>query len=152
MILRPLHKTDIPQLIHIEETSQVAPWSENIFKKCMEAGYSGWGVEIEGGLVGFTLVSLLAGECHILNLCILPRFQHQGLGKQLLEYTLDAVKKLDGMIAYLEVRRSNERAITLYKKMGFTQIGERKDYYPVPTGLEDALVFAKDLGIESKYE
>ena len=48
-------------------------------------------------------------------------------------------------IAYLEVRRTNSHAINMYKKMQFLEIGERKDYYPGPSGSEDALIFAKSL-------
>lgn len=146
MILRALRKADIPQLLGIEEAAQAVPWSELIFVKCVTAGYPGWVVEYANRVVGFILMTMTAGECHILNLCIHPQFQHQGLGKQLLQHTLEESKRLDGFRVYLEVRRSNLPAIELYKKMGFEQIGERKDYYPVPSGHEDAIVFARDLG------
>ena len=46
---------------------------------------------------------------------------------------------------YLEVRESNARAIALYQKMAFIQIGTRKDYYPLPEGRENGLVYARNL-------
>ena len=96
-------------------------------------------------IVAFIVVSLHADECHILNVCVAHQFQRQGLGKKLLEHTLQYAKSIGIMIAYLEVRRSNERAIALYRQYDFQLIGERKEYYPTVNGHEDALIFAKNL-------
>lgn len=148
MLIRKLHKTDLPKLIIIEELSHSVPWSEEAFQHCLNARYPGWVLELEGKMIGFIIMTLQAEESHILNITIDRRYQRKGYGKQLLAYGLKEVQKGGAVIAYLEVRASNTRAIKLYENMGFIQIGVRKDYYPVPTGKEDALVFAKDLFVK----
>lgn len=146
-MLRNLYKKDIPSLLRIEEKTQFSPWSEEIFKKCLAESYPGWVIEKENQVIGFVMITIKVGECHILNIGVLPEFQHQGYGKQLMSHALDEAKKMGAGIAYLEVRKLNSKAIAMYKKFGFTQIGERKNYYLYPQGSEDAWVFAKDLQI-----
>lgn len=148
-MLRILHETDLPDLLIIENLTQLAPWSSDVFDRCWRAGYTGWVIEIENKVIGFILASMHAGETHILNLCVHPDFQHQGHGRKLLTHAVGVAKERTHGIAFLEVRRSNLHAIDLYKKEGFIQIGERMSYYPMHQGVkEDALVFAKDLGVK----
>lgn len=148
MTLRLLDENDLPQLLSIENAVHVAPWPEDVFRRCLQAGYFGWVAEHETQILGFIFVSLQASECHILNICVAPEYQHQGFGRQLLAYALTEVKKKGAGIAFLEVRRSNQHAIALYHQFEFIKIGERKGYYPSLQGAEDALVFAKDLANE----
>lgn len=151
-MIRELAKTDLSSLIAIEQASQVCPWSKEAFMRCFEADYPGWAVEHEGEVIGFVILSFATGECHVLNLCISPEYQHKGWGHALLEYALSWSKMQGAMMAYLEVRRSNHPAIKLYRKMNFKEIGQRKNYYPVAKGREDALVFARDLGMEDMLD
>ena len=58
---------------------------------------------------------------------------------------LDRAAGLGAKECFLEVRVSNDRAISLYRSLGFTQIGERSSYYPGDTGREDALIFSRSL-------
>lgn len=149
MNIRQLIDTDLPQLLALEEATQTEPWSEAAFKRCFEAGYPGWVIAEAEALLGFVLLSIAAGECHILNLCVAPAHQRQGLGRRLLDYALVFAKQQGAGIAYLEVRRSNQAAIGLYRMENFKQVGERQAYYPLPHGKsEDALVFARDLSVE----
>ncbi len=146
-MLRHVRANDLPRLMVIEIATQVFPWSEDVFIQCMQPGYVGWVLEQEEKIIGFVFVSLLADECHILNLCVAPDYQHQGFGRQLLVHALQEVSNEGAGIAYLEVRRSNQHALALYKKLGFRSVGERKGYYRTKNGNEDALVLAKDLGV-----
>ena len=144
-MLRLLYKADLPQVLVIEELTQLAPWSAETFERCWEAGFHGWVVESDDKIIGFIIVSFQAGETHILNLCIHPDYQRKGLGQQLMQQVLIRARFQHMSTAFLEVRRSNLKAIQLYEKMGFVQIGERKHYYPAENGREDALIFAMDL-------
>lgn len=143
--MRKLIQSDLPQLLQIERATHLSPWTDETFKLCFNAGCYGWGIEINKKIIGFIIVSLTYDECHILNLCISHAHQRQGWGRQLLMYALQAMQALGGQIAYLEVRRSNVKAIRLYQKLHFHLIGERKDYYPLDTGAEDALIYAKSI-------
>lgn len=144
-MFRKIVKSDLAQMIAIEQSSQGAPWSEETFKSCLEMDCDGWVALFENRIAGYILLSMKSDECHILNLCVDRPYQRQGLGRRLLEYGLDEAKKRKMGIAYLEVRRSNSRAIALYRNMKFLMIGERKNYYQTVNGPEDALIFAKSL-------
>ncbi|MBX3709047.1 MAG: ribosomal protein S18-alanine N-acetyltransferase [Gammaproteobacteria bacterium] len=144
-MLRTLFQSDLSQLLVIEKSVHITPWTEETFKSCFQAGYIGWVVEMNKQISGFIIVALTMKECHILNLCVAHHCQHQGWGGKLLERALSHARQHGVNIAYLEVRRSNERAISLYKKMKFHLIGERKEYYPTVAGNEDALIFAINL-------
>lgn len=146
-MLRLFNTKDLPEVVEIESKTQLAPWSTDVFQRCFEAGSACWVVELAGKIAGFTIVLMQLDEAHILNLCIHPEHQHQGWGFKLLKQVLTDIKQDRCAFVYLEVRRSNHHAITLYKKLGFKQIGERKGYYTLPQQ-EDALVFAIDLGKE----
>lgn len=144
-MLRQILEQDLQELIRIESACQIVPWSDEVFKKCLEAGSTGWVMELEGRIIGFILILYQIDEVHILNFCVHPDHQHQGWGKQLLTHMLQNITNQSAKLVYLEVRRSNQRAIALYEKVGFSKIGERKDYYMSLEQREDALVFAKHL-------
>lgn len=144
-MLRSYFKSDLPQLLAVETSSHAVPWTKDTFRMCFEAGYDGWVIEENKKLIGFIIVSAQVQECHILNICVAREHQRQGWGSKLLEQALKQVKANGIQVAYLEVRRTNTRAIALYQKMHFVRVGERKGYYPTEGGNEDALVFAKEL-------
>jgi ribosomal-protein-alanine N-acetyltransferase len=144
-MMRALFQSDIDQLLRIEKSVHVTPWTEETFKACFQAGYLGWLIEIDKKVAGFIIVSVSLEECHVLNLCVSRPFQRQGWGRKLLEHALVYARQTGTQIAYLEVRRSNQAAISLYRNMKFQLVGERKAYYPTVAGNEDALIFAIDL-------
>lgn len=148
-MLRQVQEKDMLQLVVIEEAGQISPWTLEVFERCFTAGSLGWVIEVEQQIVGFIIILIQVGEAHILNLCIHPHFQHQGLGEQLLKESLQAAKQQKAAIAYLEVRVTNHRAIRLYKKLGFQLISTRKNYYVTEQGhKEDALIFAQAIDAE----
>ena len=94
---------------------------------------------------GYSIVSMVGGEAHIMNICVDPDVQKRGVGSKLLEKMIElATKKAETI--FLEVRPSNKVAIALYEKRGFNEIGVRKNYYPAVNGKrEDAVMLALDL-------
>lgn len=144
-MFRKMIRADLPQLLAIENAAQGAPWSEETFKLCFEMTVEAWVVEREGRIVGYIVYSFQGDECHILNICIAREFQRQGLGKSMMEFAMAEAVKRRVSIVYLEVRRSNSRAISLYRKLHFLMVGERIDYYQTVSGPEDALIFATSL-------
>lgn len=146
--MRKATELDIPTLLAIEFATQIAPWSEDIFHRCFKMKYDCWVVEEDEQVIAFLIMSSsTTKESHILNVCVNPVYQRKGHGQALLMYAISQAKSHGMGIVYLEVRRSNLNAIKLYYKLGFVQIGERKNYYPAENEREDALIFAKDLNV-----
>lgn len=143
--MRPMGERDVGAVIQIEGSVYDFPWSEGIFCDCLRVGYSCWVVESEFGVEGYGIMSLGAGESHILNLCIRADSQGRGLGRQLLMFLLDAARRRGAYTTLLEVRPSNRGALHLYESAGFSEVGVRNAYYPGKCGREDALVLAIDL-------
>lgn len=139
-IIRAMQQKDIEGVMAIEEVVCDFPWTYSIFSDCMKVGYSCWVLEDQEEIAGYGLLSVAANEGHILNLCIKPERQRQGLGRRMMQHLIEQAKKLEAQSVYLEVRVSNHGAFDLYQKLGFSVIGHRKDYYPHIDGREDALV------------
>ena len=141
-VIRPMRLEDVDAVMEIETQVCDFPWTHSIYCDCIKVGYSCWVIdnEEEPEILGYGLLSLAANEAHILNLCIKPQRQGQGLGRNMMLHLIKEAKSLQALSIYLEVRVSNERAYHLYKSLGFTIIGHRKDYYPAHNGREDALV------------
>ncbi len=143
---RPMDSADLPAVMAIERRAYSHPWSEGIFRDCLHVGYLCRVCELDGRVIGHAVLSIAAGEAHLLNLCIDPDFQRRGLGRSLLEACFDEACQHHAETLFLEVRMSNKAAIRLYLAMGFNEVGVRAGYYPAGDGRrEDAFVFAKTL-------
>lgn len=140
IILRKMQQEDVDGVMEIENVVCEFPWTASIFSDCIRVGYGCWVLEEEGTIVGYGLLSVSAGESHILNICIKPDKQRQGLGMRMMKHLIKQSEYLKAESVYLEVRMSNHGAFDLYTKLGFVQTGERKDYYPHKDGREDAKV------------
>ena len=79
-------------------------------------------------------------EANICNIAVAPDDQGRGLGYQLMQALIAEFPARGVMYATLEVRASNERAIRLYRKCGFAEVGIRKDFYSHPR--EDGILMA----------
>jgi ribosomal-protein-alanine N-acetyltransferase len=138
--IRPMTEADVASVVALERASYQFPWSEGIFRDCLRVGYV-CRVAISGNrLIGYGVMSVGAGEAHILNLCIDAAFRCQGIGRRMLDYLLDRGAAAGMSEAFLEVRPSNTAAIRLYLSLGFDQVGMRRGYYQAVGGREDAAV------------
>jgi ribosomal-protein-alanine N-acetyltransferase len=138
-------KADIDAVMAIELSVYTYPWTNRIMADCMRVGYHCSIGEVDGVLASYCIMSTGAGEAHILNLCVAEEFQRRGLGQLLLTNMLDEAKEEGIEDIFLEVRPSNYAAIVLYERLGFNQMGTRKDYYPAKNGREDAVILALNL-------
>ncbi len=143
--LRTMEQEDLEQVMDIEELCYSHPWTHGIFSDCLRVGYCCWVMELDGDIIGYGVMSVAAGEAHILNICILPDFQGRGLGRKILVRLLTLAKDHKVDTVFLEVRISNRVAQVLYESEGFNEIGQRHGYYPADNGREDALLFARVL-------
>lgn len=143
--LRPLGVDDLDAVMAIEDRAYGFPWTLGIFRDCLRVGYCCWCYENNGEILGYGVMSVAAGESHILNLTVNPDVQRQGVGTRLLKHFLQLACRHNADTVMLEVRPSNTPAIRLYEKLGFNEIGLRRNYYPAEDGREDALLLALSL-------
>ena len=143
--LRPMREADLDAVMLVEERAYPYPWTRGIFRDCLRAGYPMWLLEQQGVIVGYGVLSIAAGEAHVLNLCTSPGHEGQGLGARMLQALLKIARGHGAQRVFLEVRPSNPRAIALYQRSGFNEIGRRPRYYPARDGREDAIVMAMEL-------
>ncbi len=144
--IRPMRHADIDQILAIEESVYPFPWTRGNFVDSMVAGYgccAGW---VAGQLFGYYVLMLALDEAHLLNVSVAEGHQGTGFGARLLRHALCEAGRGGATTLLLEVRRSNDRALTLYRHFGFQQIGVRRAYYAAEGGREDALVLRRALG------
>jgi [ribosomal protein S18]-alanine N-acetyltransferase len=140
LAIRPMRTSDVADVVAIERASYQFPWSEGIFRDCLRVGYVCRVATINRGVSGYGVMSVGAGEAHILNLCIGAAYRCRGVGRRLLGYLVERAAAAGMSEAFLEVRPTNTTAIRLYQAMGFEQVGMRRGYYQAVGGREDAAV------------
>jgi ribosomal-protein-alanine N-acetyltransferase len=143
--IRAMTEADLPAVVAVERSAYAFPWSEGIFRDCLRVGYVCRVVELAGDVIGHGILSVGAGEAHILNLCVREEFRCRGVGRRLMDYLLERGRVAGMKEAFLEVRPSNTVAIRLYQSMGFRQVGLRRGYYQAVGGREDAAVLRRML-------
>ncbi len=145
IVIRSMHESDLPAIVRIEQASYTFPWTEGIFRDCLRVSYVCRVVEVEGVVGGYGIISVGAGEAHVLNLCIAQEHRCRGVGRRLLTHLLQVAVQLGARDALLETRPSNAAALRLYRSLGFTPIGTRRGYYQAVGGREDAVVLKRDI-------
>ncbi len=143
--LRAMRDADIGTVMAIETRAYPFPWTDGIFRDCLNACYPSWLLMQQDVVIGYGVISIAAREAHILNICIDPEAQSHGHGRRLLRALVRIARAQNTERVFLEVRPSNPRAIALYFDEGFNEIGRRPRYYPAHTGREDAIVMAMEL-------
>jgi len=142
---RPMSAADLQTVMQVEKRAYAFPWSEGIFRDCISAGYDCRLLCLDNVIAGHAVLSVGAGEAHLLNVCVQREQQGRGLGREFVRHIIERAQGFGAHAIYLEVRPSNKKAIRLYDSLGFNQIGLRKDYYPGDPNKEDALVLALNL-------
>jgi len=143
--LRPMREDDLDAVHAIEIRAYEFPWTPGIFRDCLRADYPSWVLIEDGRVLGYFLMSVAAGEAHVLNVCVAPEAHGCGHGRRMLRALLSIARGRGAERVFLEVRPSNPGAIALYHSEGFNEIGRRPRYYPARGGREDALVMAIEL-------
>lgn len=136
----------LDQIVAIEQTVHIHPWSRGNFADSISAGYHCWVAHRHSALVGYGVVMIGAGEAHLLNLSVASDWQRQGVGAELTRFFVKLSRDYGADKIYLEVRPSNAVARALYAAQGFAEIGIRRDYYPAEGGREDAVIMELGLG------
>lgn len=140
MSTRAMQQSDVPAVVAIERESYKFPWSEGIFRDCVRVGYCCRVVECDDRLIGYGVLSMGAGEAHLLNVCVRDDYRTRGIGGRLLDQLFAEARAGGAKELFLEVRPTNTAAIRLYQTIGFTPVGLRRGYYQAENGREDAIV------------
>ena len=136
---------DVPAMARIERDSFDSPWSAEEITKDVTAGGNVYVAVAEcgGERAGYGEIRTVAGEAQVYNIAIAPEYRREGIGEALLRHLIGKAEDDGCVLVTLEVRSSNEAAMSLYTKLGFREVGRRKGYYA--KGGEDAVLMDLDL-------
>ncbi len=139
--IRPMEARDLDAVSLLEERSFSMPWSRKELAECLEKEfYSFYVAEQNGELLGYIGYYRVFDEADIATVAVAAEARRRGIGESLMEVALTEAGMRGCTVVTLEVRDSNAPAIHLYEKLGFRQVGLRKEYYQHPT--EDARIYA----------
>jgi ribosomal-protein-alanine N-acetyltransferase len=144
LTLQPLTTTTIPEVMELESKAHTHPWRLSSFENCLNGRQQCWLAYAGDRLAGYIVFTHGGGDAELLNIVVAKAFQRRGIAGCLIEYAVDCLKAHAQML-FLEVRISNHKAIELYAKEGFFEVGQRRNYYPTVNGHEDALIMARQL-------
>ena len=128
--LRAMTAEDAPALARLEAEVEESPWSEGSFTDSLRSGHMGLVAEDpQAGVVGWAVVMRALDEAELLIIGVKKSAQRRGCAS-----------------LFLEVRAGNAPAAGLYRGRGFTEVGRRRNYYPVKAGgREDAILMRLEL-------
>lgn len=146
MILRDMTEDDLESVLRIEREVHAYPWTLGNFSDALRSKYICKVYESEtDGMLGYAVLMPAVDEAELLDIAIDAKHQRKGFGGKMLEELAALVRRANKRRMVLEVRASNEAAISLYRKSGFTDIGLRRDYYRAVNGREDAILMGRNL-------
>ena len=143
MTFKEMKLEHVAQVAALEKLCFADPWSENSVASELNNDLSLWLVALEGEtVVGYIGSQTAAGETDVMNVAVHPDHRRRGIAQILIEILIRDLKQRGSCALMLEVRASNEPAKQLYDKLGFREVGCRKNYYRNPK--EDALILRKE--------
>ena len=142
MTVRRATIEDAKEIFAIEMECFSVPWSlDSIETELLnEDKKLYYVVEDANGVVGYAGAWLVYDEGQITNIRIRPSARRQGFGAKLTSALIEECFKRGMHEIFLEVRISNLSALSLYRQLGFTVKGMRKNYYSEPK--EDAYIMS----------
>lgn len=142
LIIENARETDLEDILKLEKKAFKRPWSLESFKSELTHPDSFTKIaKQKSRICGFMIYRLFMEEMEVFKICTHEDFQNQGIASKLLESAFDSCKN-KAKLALLEVNSSNEKALSFYKKHGFTVSGTRTNYYGQG---QNALNMTKDL-------
>lgn len=143
MEIRAMTLEDVPTIAELEKICFSDPWSENSIASELQNPLSCWLVAAENDrVVGYVGSQTVLDASDMMNIAVAPDYRRMGVAEALIQNLISMLKIRNSRALLLEVRVSNLPAITLYEKIGFVQVGRRRNYYRNPR--EDALILRKE--------
>ena len=139
----PMQERDLIDVVEIEETSGLNRWGYDAYRRELFTNPNSIMLVARNLVPGPEVIGFFAGwivedELHVNNVASHRDYRRIGVGRSLMDSAIDETRLRGGAEVVLEVRASNEAAQILYRELGFSFVGRRRDYYRLPT--EDALV------------
>ena len=141
----PADKDDAGNIAKLEKECFTLPWSESAIVEAMQNNTAFFKAQYHDTFAGYTSVTAVAGEGYINNIAVTEKYRGNDVGTALLDRTVSFAKEKNLEFLSLEVRESNEAAISLYLKLGFNLEGKRKNFYDNPK--EDGLIMTRRLEV-----
>ena len=142
MLIRRMTMEDIPSVVEIENQCFSMPWSKKSFEDSLTREDTLFLVceneEEKTCITGYIGLYLSYDEASVTNVAVAPAFRKKRCGEALVEKAKELAKEAGAECIFLEVRQSNVPALSLYKKLGFEELGVRKKFYEHP--VEDAII------------
>ena len=143
MTVVKMNESHVSQVAQLEAICFSDPWSERSVASELNNKLAFWLVaEEDGRVAGYVGSQTVIDESDVMNVAVHPDFRRQGIAETLMEQLVASLKEMGSHCLTLEVRASNDPAIALYEKLGFEEVGRRKNYYRNPK--EDALILRKE--------
>ena len=140
--IREMEMEDLEQVAQLEEELFQTPWSLNgLFSFFLREDVKFLVASENEKIVGYCGITTVLDEEDIVKVAVKKDEQRRGIATALLKELIKYTKEIGIQIIHLEVRQSNDSAIALYQKMGFSEDGIRKDYYENP--VENALLMSR---------
>lgn len=142
-MIKKMQAEHVPEVAELEKICFLDPWSEKSVASELDNPLSYWLVwEEDGKVLGYVGSQTVLGETDMMNVAVHPDARRKGVAEALILALVEGLREKKSHCLTLEVRASNLPAINLYEKLGFSQIGRRKNYYHNPK--EDALILRKE--------
>lgn len=151
--VRPMRADDLPRVLAIAAALQHAPhWPESVYRAAIASSATAEPLRrialviedpMTAQVAGFAVASLLPPQCELESIAVALESQRRGLARQLLIALASQLRSAGVTELLLEVRASNAPALSLYRRLGFTETGRRPGYYADP--VEDAVLMTLQL-------
>lgn len=143
MIITKMMECHVPQIAELEKLCFNDPWSQNSIASEVNNKLSLWLVAVENEqVVGYVGSQTVLGETDMMNIAVHPEYRKKGIATALITQLISTLAQQGSHSLMLEVRASNDPAISVYKSLGFVEVGRRRNYYRNPR--EDALILRKE--------
>lgn len=140
-----LDQKNCQEAFKIQQASHLNPWSFDLFVSCFDGQYFAYQLLQQDLCHGYYVALQVGPEMTLMDLAVGKEYRTKGEGRLLLEHFLVQCEKNKIAEAWLEVRVTNQAAISLYLSCGFETVECRKNYYPLPdNGREDALIMKRE--------
>ena len=143
-MIRPAEEDDISRILEIEREAISPPWSHGGLLGEIYSNDTFFALAVmEKTVLGFVILRCSADESELYQIAVDASHRRRGIADMLMKAAMDHSRSCGQLAIYLEVRKSNEAAMNLYKKHGFKKTGQRKGYYTEPT--EDAVIMSLEI-------